>query len=312
MSARACAWKTERLSALEKVWHGLFALARRPTPFITYEWFAALARHILKCDPEVLLFMEDDSVTGIVPAAMAEGKMRMVGDARVTDMSGIVCTAGHEETVAEGFARLVDERGLGLDLFPLEADSSLVAGLRDRLTGVVVEKKDVCPLLVLPQEWNDYLAGLGAKSRHELRRKMRKLKGTVLQDLRPADIEILFRLMALSDRAKDEFLTSGMRPFFRELAEVFGRSGWLRMRALFAGQRPAGIVLAFALGERVFLYNMGFDPEYQDLSPGIVTIALDIGSAIAEGYRYYDFLRGGEDYKYRLGAVDRQTMRVAR
>ncbi|MBE0433462.1 GNAT family N-acetyltransferase [candidate division WOR-3 bacterium] len=314
MSARACAWKTERLSALEKVWHGLFALTRRPTPFVSYEWFAALARCILKCDPEVLVFVEDDAVTGIVPAGIADGKLKMIGDERVTDMSGIVSTAGHEERVAEGFARLVDERGLGLDLFPLEAGSPLVAGLRDRLTGVVVEKKDACPLLALPQKWDDYLAGLDAKARHELRRKMRKINGdgTVLQDVSPRDIEILFRLMVLSDRGKDEFLTADMRPFFRELAEVFGRSGWLRMRALLAGQRPAGIVLAFGLQGRIYLYNMGFDPEYQDLSPGIVTIALDIRSAIDEGYRYYDFLRGGEDYKYRLGAVDRQTVRVAR
>ncbi|GAH99507.1 unnamed protein product, partial [marine sediment metagenome] len=46
--------------------------------------------------------------------------------------------------------------------------------------------------------------------------------------------------------------------------------------------------------------------------PGIVTIGLDIKSAINEGKRYYDFLRGGETYKFRFGAEKRYTVRLTR
>jgi CelD/BcsL family acetyltransferase involved in cellulose biosynthesis len=57
---------------------------------------------------------------------------------------------------------------------------------------------------------------------------------------------------------------------------------------------------------------MGHNIELRSLSPGIVTVALDIRSAIDERYKYYDFLRGDEEYKYRLGAVKRYTVRVSR
>jgi CelD/BcsL family acetyltransferase involved in cellulose biosynthesis len=57
---------------------------------------------------------------------------------------------------------------------------------------------------------------------------------------------------------------------------------------------------------------MGHNVELRSLSPGIVTVALDIRSAIDERYKYYDFLRGDEEYKYRLGAVKRYTVRVSR
>jgi CelD/BcsL family acetyltransferase involved in cellulose biosynthesis len=43
-----------------------------------------------------------------------------------------------------------------------------------------------------------------------------------------------------------------------------------------------------------------------------MAVALDIHSAISEGYKYYDFLRGDEDYKYRFGAHERYTVRVMR
>lgn len=314
MSARACAWKTERLSVLGNAWHRLFGRMDRPSPFVSHAWFATLVRHVLKADPEMLVLVEAGTVAGILPAAIEGGKVMMIGDSRVTDSNGMVCAAGDEARVAEALVRFVDERGLGLDLFPLEPGTALVSVLRDRLAGVKVEAKDVCPALALPASWEDYLAGLDPRSRHELRRKMRKIggNGTVLQALGPGDIGILFDLMARSDRSKSEFLAASMRPFFSALAEAFGRSGWLRLRGLFFGTRPAGIVLAFGLRPRVYLYNMGFDPEYRELSPGIVTIALDIRSAIDEGYGGYDFLRGNEDYKYRLGAVARSTVRVTR
>jgi len=100
--------------------------------------------------------------------------------------------------------------------------------------------------------------------------------------------------------------------FFKELIDAFDRNGWLRLRALYSDGKPVSIILAFALKGRVFLYNMGFDPAYRHISPGIMAVALDIHSAISEGYEYYDFLRGDEDYKYRFGARERHTVRLMR
>ena len=39
-----------------------------------------------------------------------------------------------------------------------------------------VSQQDVCPVITLPGSWDDYLAGLDKKQRHEIRRKIRKIE----------------------------------------------------------------------------------------------------------------------------------------
>jgi CelD/BcsL family acetyltransferase involved in cellulose biosynthesis len=59
----------------------------------------------------------------------------------------------------------------------------------------------------------------------------------------------------------------------------------------------------FKYGGRMMLYNSGLDVEtFSYLSPGIVLLTHSVDDAIRRGFRYYDFLRGDETYKYRMGA----------
>jgi CelD/BcsL family acetyltransferase involved in cellulose biosynthesis len=312
MSAHACVLSIEPLSRSEKIWSDLFTVDRDPSPFVSYEWFSALTENLLGYDPEIIVFRSDGTAVGLMPAAISDGTLEFIGDERVTDLNGMICTPGYAKIIAATLANFVGQHDLKINLFPLAADNGLVVHLKDALPDVLIEERDACPVLDLAQTYDDYLEGLDSKSRHELRRKMRKINGTVMQDVQSSGLEILFGLMSASDIEKGKFLTPGIMAFFRDLADNFSRIGWLRMRALFLDSRPIGMILAFSLKERVYLYNMGYDPEYRSISPGIMTIALDIQSAISEGYKYYDFLRGGEDYKYRFGAKERYTVRIVR
>jgi CelD/BcsL family acetyltransferase involved in cellulose biosynthesis len=304
--------KTERLSAISRPWHELHSRAQNAMPFTCHPWYAALAKNLLKTDPEILTFVDDNKLVGIIPARITSHKLELIGDERVTDINGMIHLPEYEERIIEHLAGHVIQHDLRIDLYPLEKDNPLAKGLVKRLPGLTMQRKDVCPLLKLSRTWEDYLIGLDAKSRHELRRKMKRVNGVALRDVKPSYIERLFMLMALSDRKKKDFLQEDVIGFFREISNVFHEIGWLRMRAAVVGDQVIGMILAFASGGRVYLFNMGFDPEYRSLSPGIVTIGLDIHAAIEEKYDYYDFLRGDEDYKYRLGATDRYTVRVTR
>jgi CelD/BcsL family acetyltransferase involved in cellulose biosynthesis len=51
----------------------------------------------------------------------------------------------------------------------------------------------------------------------------------------------------------------------------------------------------------MFLYNSGFDPQYESLSVGLLSKVLGIQESIREGKKKFDFLKGGEVYKERLG-----------
>jgi CelD/BcsL family acetyltransferase involved in cellulose biosynthesis len=304
--------KIEKLSTVRPAWQELFDQTPGATPFVSYEWFVALANNLLKTDPEVLLFYRKHGAAGIVPASVSGNVLKLIGDERVTDLIGMVGAASEQEEVVDLLARHILKNNLRMDLFPLNEHDPLVTGLFRRVPGSVVEKKDACPLLSLANTWDEYLAGLGGKARHELRRKLNKVNGVRIEGVKPADTERFFGLMTAADNEKAGFLNEDMRGFFKDVVEAFDRRGWLRMREASIDRRVLGMLLAFGFNERVYLFNMGHNIELRSLSPGIVTVALDIRSAIDERYKYYDFLRGDEEYKYRLGAVKRYTVRVSR
>jgi CelD/BcsL family acetyltransferase involved in cellulose biosynthesis len=66
----------------------------------------------------------------------------------------------------------------------------------------------------------------------------------------------------------------------------------------------------FDYGNRIWVYNSGINPAYLDLSPGWVLLGRTIQWGIENGREALDFMRGDEIYKYRLGGVDRNVLRL--
>ncbi len=58
------------------------------------------------------------------------------------------------------------------------------------------------------------------------------------------------------------------------------------------------------------IYNTAYDFTQKQWSPGIVAFAMSIQEAIAAGAPVYNFLRGAEEYKDRLGAKDLQLLKI--
>ena len=69
-------------------------------------------------------------------------------------------------------------------------------------------------------------------------------------------------------------------------------------------------VIVFLFNNQMLLYNSGFDPQYQSISPGLILKSYMIKQAIEEGKSRFDFLRGGERYKYDLGGKERKLYKV--
>ena len=119
-----------------------------------------------------------------------------------------------------------------------------------------------------------------------------------------------FELMRASRDDKDEFLTPQMEGFFRDLVRTFAPLGMLHLGVLTLDGAEIAMTLSFENEVGVYLYNSGYDPTYSYLSVGLVSKAMALEDAIERGKRRFDFLRGDEDYKRRLGGVDRELVRV--
>ena len=62
--------------------------------------------------------------------------------------------------------------------------------------------------------------------------------------------------------------------------------------------------MCFDYKDTVYLYNSGYEPDYGWLSVGVISKALCIKDSIERNKKHFDFLKGGEAYKYHLGGQE--------
>jgi CelD/BcsL family acetyltransferase involved in cellulose biosynthesis len=206
------------------------------------------------------------------------------------------------------------EKGIKkLDLRPLRPDSTvliqLVSVAQNRGYEVTCRPEDVSLELDLPATWNEYLAILKNKQRHEVSRKLRRLWEAGSVEHRCVEVgrevedylDIFLKLFSLSKDEKASFMNHNRESFFRSLAKAMAEIGLLRMGTLQVNKVPAAMTMGFDYDGSHYLYNSAYDPQFSYLSVGLLCKVLCLKDSIEKGRRKWNFLRGGEPYKYRLG-----------
>jgi CelD/BcsL family acetyltransferase involved in cellulose biosynthesis len=261
---------------------------------------------------------------GAVALERSGRTIRFLGGTEVTDYMGPVGVPGHHAEIAEGLItgllRLHDWDDA--DLIGLPEDSAWISALSGagEASGLrtEVEEYDVAPILRLEPTFDSYLAALPSKLRHEVKRKARKLEGEtggyriVTSNARTlsADLDTFVTLHRSSEGPKGRFMKPGMEIFFRRLGDAFLPTDEFRLSFVEVdGSKVAGAI-AFLHAGAYDLYNSAFDHGWRHLSPGMVLIGDLIRESIEGGYRVFDFLKDGLEYKYRFGAVARRLIRV--
>lgn len=172
-----------------------------------------------------------------------------------------------------------------------------------------ITEEDTTPTITLSDSWEGYLASLGRKERHELRRKMRRFEeqhtALSLVQADTVDIALLLRFMK-EDPDKKQFLTEEMEQFFRGLPEAVGDQ--LLQFVLQKDGKPIATTLVFRVEQSLLLYNSGYDHSIE--GSGLYLKIKLIEWAIPHTMREVNFLQGGERYKYDLGAVDSPVYKV--
>jgi len=251
--------------------------------------------------------------------------LHLVGGTEVSDYLDIIVPPEYHREVTTAFldALASEEAWQILDLRSLPSASPTVSVVtelaRARGWDVQQAREDVCPVLELPGTWEEYLAKkLNKKRRHELRRKMRRAEREanvdwdwVTEDNIEQGLNIFINLHKASHPDKETFMDERMEGFFRAVTHLALEEGWLRLSVLRFNDRPVASYLCFDYGDDRLVYNSGFDlSTYADLSPGIVLLGYLINDAIRCGCKRFDFLQGGERYKYDLGATDTEVLRL--
>ena len=96
----------------------------------------------------------------------------------------------------------------------------------------------------------------------------------------------------------------------RRAEKSLGACLWQRTCRWACDGQKAACAFNFDYCGRLWGYNSGVDRRFMELSPGWVLLAYVLQWAADNGRSEFDFMRGGEEYKYRFGAVDRHVMKA--
>ncbi len=310
-----CSVPSASFTDLAGLWQAFVEQSNRGSIFVTPRWQEVWWQQFGAGSELCLLPVGSEfSPLGFAPLMRSGDALSFIGDTDLFDYHDFILGPGAPEDFYDALAEcLLNERWSSLTLTSVVEGSptlDLLPGrLRDMGCEVEVAVEDVVPGLDLPATWDDYLAGLRKKDRHELRRKLRRLDSFGSYRLVEAsvesleqDVSLLLDLMRESMEEKRDFMVPERETFFRRAVADAQDAGWLRLFFLeLEGERVAA-ALCFDLAGRRLLYNSGYRLEQRANSVSLLLKALTIQQAIEQGLRYYDFLRGGEQYKFHLGA----------
>lgn len=204
-----------------------------------------------------------------------------------------------------GWAKALPRDRMRLDSLPIEAAEPLETALKAAGRAPRVAVHEYALRVELPATRNDFDAMLSKRDRHELRRKRRRyedLVGKVALRTEQGEGDAFsefIRLHRLAAGPKGEFMSGPRERFFRRLA---AQPGWRVDLLETTSGAAAACLFGFSDGIGYYLYNSSFDPAFAPASPGLVVLTEMIDHVISQGHQIFDFLKGDEDYKTRLGA----------
>lgn len=282
-------------------------LAPRVGPFPGRDWLATWWAHRGNTG-ELMIGDTGDSLVALVRRGR---RVEFAGEPDLTDYHSPLGSAS-VPALTELVASFPEGVSLDFDSLPREAADAVAGALTDIGLAPGVEQHSVAAVLNLPETFDDYLAAIGKKERHEVRRKRRRFDREVgparLERRSGRDAVSLFAdLHRQSSGDKGDFMTGQVEEFFIALNT---EAGGVVDVLLDASGRAASVIFSFEDDNGFYLYNSAFNPEMIELSPGNVILSLLIERAIEKGKRVFDFLKGDERYKFRLGAEERPLYRV--
>ena len=267
---------------------------------------------------ELLLYeirLEGGQLIGIAPLFRSANQVAFVGCKDVSDYLDFIIHKDYLDLTYQAIASELQKLGsVSFSLCGLQQNSATLKQLPKLLhlnVDQVISQQAVCPQIVLPKTWEEYLQVLERKQRHELKRKWKKIEQVEKVSFEcltnpqqvSESVPHFIELHRQSSESKREFWDPYHQTFFEQLLPTLATQNQLKLFFLSVASHPKPIaaMLVFDYDNHYDLYNSGFNPEFGHLSPGQVLTSYTIKQAIEQERELYDFLRGDEIYKLRLG-----------
>jgi CelD/BcsL family acetyltransferase involved in cellulose biosynthesis len=305
----------EGIAALGPCYERLNRVTRNVLPFTLHEWHVVWCRHFLNCNPRIrdqpLFFVLRNPACECVALFPFIVSRRRVGpidivavnllgaDPAITEIRAPLIEPGYEYPAARAVQDKMAAMG-GWDWVHWtgisdELGNALAVGGRLQWQPTLSDY-----LLDLAPTWDEFRLGLKRNIRESLRHCYNSLKRDghhfemqVIDD--PAGMRRgLDRFLELHTMRADltraaihpnRFAARVSREFLYDVCERLAQSGAARLFQLKVGRQVVAMRIGFVVGESLYLYYSGFDPEWSRYSVMTTTVAEAIKYAIAHGLK---------------------------
>lgn len=311
-----------QLDAIEKEWADLINGIQDVPIFLTWEWiktwwecFGAnrelwllTARDERKCLVGIAPLMLEWQRAGLLKLR----RLAIIGSGMIFPVHlNFLARSIDQDAVTQAFLNYLFRRYNKWDIISFDAVAQESAVRQQLLAlGGRTGERVVSPYIPLPGSWEIYRMTLTKKLRRNLKYFLTRLEsdhpGGVHFE-RQMDFqglpEVMKRLEELNrNRRHDQGLASAFDDpmfcrFHSEIARVAIERGWLRLYKLSVKNFVIALYYCFRFQDHIYAYQMGFDIDWREYSPGRLLIAHGVESSIKEGASELDWLAGEDEYK---------------
>ena len=320
--------KVKCLDTLENAWTTAEDWQRlsRKNPLLSPEWLLSWWKYYGGANQLMVLQCEDADghVIGIAPFYLQKEfgsiAIRSLGSGDVcSDYVQILCEEGFEKEVSlavtdyltDFFGRYSTTPSAYITIDGVERDAPWLEafcaatesqGYRNWLQPIQSSFR-----LTLPESMNEYLQSLGSSAKRKGKRLLSKLRAgavTLGSSEESGDVRASLCELQRIHQARRTMLgqpgcfsDDRFESFVKEAVVLLGSRGLARIDCCEFEGKAIAADLVLKGTDTLFMYQSGIDPAYMKLEPGHILTVASIQRAIESGVRYYDTLRGDEQYK---------------
>ncbi|MEL7297313.1 MAG: GNAT family N-acetyltransferase [Pseudomonadota bacterium] len=331
---------TERLFEIVLDWDELYRCDPHAHLYLSSDFLCAIAIRMTGNFRVLVAWSDSGRCIGLLPLIMTTqwqksqrrlvNVLDMLGHVFDADYTGMLCDPTDESAIAKAFADTVAAMSFErivlnyfsapktrLDAFTSAFDTSVFdSQSNEHIINDGQTNNRICPYVDLPNNFDDYLAGLSANTRQKLKRLQRQLDNDPTLSIRKSrpetytrDVTILSKLWyAKHVQQKGKKRATRLADMFKEVVMLGLANGMVYLAIAWRDDKPVAAQANFIdRAKRQALFHVaGRDESVRDLSVGLMLHAHCIRWAIANGLTRYDFTIGDEPYKYSLGGQRRE------
>lgn len=323
------------MEALREEWTALWLSNPSHTPFQAWEWMMAWYTHSV---PEALAMIwgvwEQGRLKGVVPLEARKRyrfsscrHLSWLGDGR-TDYLGPIAAQGRAADVLHAVLTQVEAQDAYGQMIRLADIPEGFAGLSEMKRmelhpsmALSVDESQICLSVELPDNWEDFIAGMGKRSRKDVRYDRRFLdrhfdvEFAVFQTADEmvqayGDLVSVYQTRRAWEQGLTRYQYRSSAAFEWEVTRRFTEMGKYRIFLIRLNGKPVAVFSGIIHGDCLYGDVFAHDHAYRKYSVGNVMIGHVIEYAIGQGLKTVDLSRGQENYKYKWRGSEKQNVQL--